>query len=236
MRWPILILVVHALLAACTRAPAPDADSVPVAEVPVVDVPVEGRTVEEVTADEERPLAMPTPREGAELLGRHSPAFAKAAAIGEPVQLAGEGAAPVTLVRFWTDTCPYCARSLPAIEAMRADYGERGLQSLAIYHPKPPRPVSEEQVRSSAQNLGYSGPLALDVDWSALREIWLTDHPRSATSVSFLLDAEGRVRFVHPGPQFFPSDDPNFAEAAEDEREMRRAIEFLLAESESQGE
>ncbi len=173
-------------------------------------------------------LEMPLPRGGANVIGELATPLDAVQAVGEVT--AWRGAAPATLVRWWTDTCPFCARSLPAIEAMRADYGERGLQTLAVYHPKPPRPVDEGAVRAAAERLGYSGPLAVDRDWSVLRELYLDRNRSSPTSVSFLLDDEGRVRFVHPGPQFFPSEDPRFSQESEDEHDLRRAIEVLLAE------
>ena len=38
---------------------------------------------------------------------------------------------------------------------------------------------------------------------------------------------------MHPGPQFFPSEDPRYAREAADEGDLRRAIEALLPESEA---
>jgi thiol-disulfide isomerase/thioredoxin len=134
--------------------------------------------------------------------------------------ISGEGAAKATLVRFWTDTCPFCARSLPQIEELRDRLGPEGFEAIGVYHPKPPRTVTDEDVVAAAARLGFTGPVAVDDDWSSLRSIWLTppNEGRRATSASFLVDAQGVVRFVHPGPEF----------VGDDLEEIERAIRALL--------
>lgn len=150
--------------------------------------------------------------------------------LGEPVPVSGPGAAQATLVRFWTDGCPYCAGSLPALERLRQDFGPRGLATVGVYHPKPPRPVRDEEVQAAAARLGYRGPVAVDERWEALERIWLDGGERRATSASFLVDSHGRVRFVHAGPEFFASEDPRHAQADADYARLRTAVEELLAE------
>ncbi len=135
-----------------------------------------------------------------------------------------------TLVRFWTDTCPFCAASLPALESLRQEFAARGLSTLGVYHPKPPRAVSDEHVLSAAQRLGYAGPLAVDDHWKSLKAMWIDGGSQRATSVSFLLDASGVVRFVHPGPEFHPSDDPDHSACDADYEALRSAILALLNE------
>ncbi|MDG2148423.1 MAG: TlpA disulfide reductase family protein [Planctomycetota bacterium] len=132
--------------------------------------------------------------------------------------------ARATLVRFWTDTCPFCEASLPAIESLRKEFGPRGLRTLGIYHPKPPRVVTDTHVAEAAARLGYHGPIGVDEQWAALQRMWLGGGERRATSASLLLDEEGVVRFVHPGPEFHPSRDPGHADCDRDYRELRAAI------------
>jgi len=139
-------------------------------------------------------------------------------------------AGSVTLYRWWTDTCPFCAASLPAIERLRQRYGQQGLQVVGVYHPKPPRPVKDEAVLAAAKRIGYTGPIAVDPLWTELRRLWLSTGDRDATSVSFLVDREGTIRYVHPGPDFFPSTDPADARQDADYRDVERAIQSLLAE------
>lgn len=145
-----------------------------------------------------------------------------------PIALSGAGAAKGTLVRWWTDGCPFCASSLPAIERLRTKYASRGFQTLGVYHPKPPRAVRDADVLRQAEALGYRGPVAIDPAWASLRRVWLDGGTRRATSVSILLDADGVVRWVSPGPELFPSTDPAHATADREYRDMEAAIERLL--------
>jgi thiol-disulfide isomerase/thioredoxin len=148
----------------------------------------------------------------------------------------GDGTGPVetkdrvTLYRWWTNECPHCGKSLPAVEKLREKYGKRGLRVVAVYHPKPPREVRDAEVRAWAAAMGYEGPVAVDLDWSELKKFYLSKGRRAATSASFLVDREGVIRFAHPGPRFYPSDEPSEAEHDQDYRLLERAIETLLAE------
>ena len=145
---------------------------------------------------------------------------------GAPVDVTGR----VTLVRWWTDSCPFCAASLPAIEALTRQYGRSGFQAVGVYHPKPPGHVEAAEVLRSARALGYSGPVATDLDWATLKRVYLSTGNRVSTSVSFILDRDGMIRFVNPGPEFHPTDDPAKVEINRDYEDIRSAIEALLAE------
>lgn len=136
----------------------------------------------------------------------------------------------VKLVRWWTDTCPYCAGSLPAIADLEEQYGDRGFDTIAVYHPKPPRDIPNDTVLDAAKDLKFTGAVAVDDDWAVLRRAYLDTGRRGATSVSFLLDGEGRIRYVHPGPELRPSGEPDEADLQAQFEEMTQAIEALLAE------
>ncbi len=87
---------------------------------------------------------------------------------------------------------------------------------VAVYHPKPPRDVTPEQVKAWAKEIGMPGRLAIDRDW-ALLDRWKPPRERAFTSLTFLLDAKGVVRFVHPGGRL----------SAEDEKDLSRRIDAL---------
>ncbi len=109
----------------------------------------------------------------------------------------------VVLVRWWTDSCPYCRRSAPALNEFHARYARRGLIVIGMYHPKPiDRSITASEIRAAAQERGFGFPIAIDRGWSVLRDWWLDGGRRSATSVSFLIDRQGVIRHVHPGPAF----------------------------------
>jgi thiol-disulfide isomerase/thioredoxin len=176
-----------------------------------------------------QPAAIPESRGGKDLVGTPWPDLAFDRWVttdGRPIRNQGS----VTLYRWWTTGCPYCASSLPALESLRKKYGPAGLQVVAVYHPKPPREVSDETIRSAAKRIGFEGPLALDTDWSELERLYLSTGKRGATSASFLVDANGVIRFVHPGPDLFPSDKPAQARQDEDFKAMEQAIQVLLKE------
>lgn len=167
---------------------------------------------------------LPTSRGGQDLLGKPMPKLQFDRWIGKEPDLSRS----VTLYRWWTDTCPFCARTLPAIEQLRKEFGPRGLKVVAVYHPKPPRDVADEKIASSAARIGYHGAIAVDSHWGALRQLWLSTGQRRATSVSFLVDQHGIIRFVHPGVQFFPSTDPQESQENADYAMLRSAIDKLL--------
>jgi len=121
----------------------------------------------------------------------------------------------VVLLRWFTEGCPYCESTLPVLEGLRAKYGAQGLVVIGVFHPKPRRHVSDAHVLAVAKRLGFSGPLAVDERWSTLERWWLDGHDdRNWTSVSFLVDQEGVVRWVHTGGEYHPSDDPKHARCA----------------------
>lgn len=177
-------------------------------------------------ADPERHAhhAVPTsePDAGAALIGTPAPPLSFDRWVGSrrPPDLRGK----VVLVRWWTDGCPYCAATLPALEALRARHGD-DLVVLGVYHPKPPRAVSDRHVLAAAARLGFRGPLAVDAKWSALRRWWPDG---DWTSVSFLVDRAGTVRWVHGGGEYHPSGDPAHARCAADHAALERAIGAAL--------
>ena len=74
----------------------------------------------------------------------------------------------------------------------------------------------------SRRSLAPFSRAARDPEWTTLNSWWLAGHKRDFTSVSFLLDRQGRVRGIHPGGRYAPGDAAYEA--------MRRGIEKLLVE------
>lgn len=120
----------------------------------------------------------------------------------------------VTLVRWWTNGCKLCSGSTEALTEL-----SRKAQVVAVYHPKPPRDVTAEAVRSWAKEIGMPGALAVDRDWKVL-DRWMPPAKRSFTSLTFLLDKKGKVRRVHAGGVIEPAD----------AKELGQQIDALLAE------
>ena len=97
----------------------------------------------------------------------------------EPADLKGN----VLLVRWWTDTCPFCSTTAPVLRELNRKYRGRGLRVIGIFHPKPPGDRSVERLRRATERFGFTFPVALDADWIALHRWWL-DHARRPGSAS----------------------------------------------------
>ena len=136
----------------------------------------------------------------------------------------------VVLIRWWTEGCPFCAATAPALRALDSKYGHRGLQVIGIFHPKPPGDWSVRLMRAASERLGFTFPVALDAEWTALRRWWPDPQSRGWTSVSFVVDQEGIIRYVHPGGEFHESDEESHARCDRDYKDIDRMIARLLSE------
>lgn len=141
----------------------------------------------------------------------------------------------VLLVRWWTETCPYCASSAPALRALHEEYSSEGLTVIGVFHPKAGRddPLDVDRVRRAVESRQFQFPVAIDWDWRnrTLKEWWLTGPKRPATSVTFIVDKAGIIRFVHPGMEYHDADGREGHEmCGSDMAGIRATIEGLLAE------
>jgi thiol-disulfide isomerase/thioredoxin len=135
----------------------------------------------------------------------------------------------VVLVRwFMSSECPYCSATAPSLVRLDEDYASKGLTIVGMYHHKSDGPLVVDDVRKLVSDrYEFRFPVAIDDDWKTLERWWLTDHPKSWTSVSFLVDRRGVVRFMHTGGEYAPG--------SEDLRQIRSWIEELLAEPATAG-
>ncbi len=182
--------------------------------------------------EEFKNVQLPDPIVGADVIGKRIP-LEEMRWLNTKNRATPKTDGRITLVRWWTDSCPYCATSLPAINGLDLEYADQGFQTIAVYHPKPPRDVENETVLQAAKRIEYEGAVAIDDDWAVLRKIYLDTGNRGATSVSFLLDGEGKIRYLHPGPELRPGKGPRESSLQRQYDEMRQAIEALLAEDDS---
>jgi len=114
----------------------------------------------------------------------------------------------VVFVRwFMGPSCPFCSATAPTLRALHADYADKGLAVIGIYHHKEETPLDPDQIRGWAKHYKYEFPIAIDKDWLTLKKWWLDGHERSFTSVSFLIDKTGVIRRVHLGGTIAPEGD-----------------------------
>lgn len=145
--------------------------------------------------------------EGRELIGKAAPGWESAEWIqGGPLTLEGLRGR-VVLLRWWTGPdCPYCGSSAPYLNEWHSRYSGQGLAIVGFYHHKSRGPLTRRHVAELAGRFGFRFPIAIDSEWRTLRRWWLDAHDRSFTSVSFLLDQQGIIRYVHPGGTYTPED------------------------------
>jgi len=175
------------------------------------------------------PASVPEP--GAELIGCPAPAWSFERWIRTAPLPLETLRGRVVLVRWWTDGCHYCATTLPGLEALRLRYADQGLVVIGAYHPKPPREVSDRKILAFADKLGFEGPIAVDREWSTLERYWLAGHPeRTWTSVSFLIDRAGNIRWLHGGGEYHPSSDPRHASCDLEYHKLEKTLAAVLAE------
>lgn len=178
------------------------------------------------------PLATAADREsGTELIGRPAPEWTFTRWVGGPERSLAEYRGQVVLLRWWTEGCHFCEVTLPVLESLRVTHAANDLVVIGAFHPKPPRNVSDRHVLRTAKRLGFSGPIALDRDWQTLGRYWLDADPeRSWTSVSFLIDREGLIRWVHGGGEYHPTSDPRHHRCDVQYRELEKILATVLAE------
>ncbi|MEK6277926.1 MAG: cytochrome c biogenesis protein DipZ [Actinomycetota bacterium] len=129
---------------------------------------------------------------------------------GEPLSIPGLRG-KVVLIDFWTYTCINCLRTLPHVEAWYERYRDDGLVVVGVHTPEFPFEKDPGNVEAAIDSNGLTYPVVQDNDygtWNAYaNQYW---------PAKYLIDAEGRVRFVHFGEGRYGT--------------TERAIRSLLAE------
>lgn len=118
----------------------------------------------------------------------------------------------VVLLNFWASWCPPCRREMPSMERLRLKMQGHPLVILAVDSVEP-----LEDVQGFLATLKLGFPILLDPEGDNTRR-WKV----YALPTTFLLDAEGRIRYALKGG------------AEWDEGEALVAIEGLLREASAQ--
>ena len=169
-------------------------------------------------------------KEGDELIGKPAPEWGTLKWMNSHSLKLKELGDKVVLIRWWTETCPFCAASAPALNEFHDTFKDKGLVVIGMYHPKPPGPRHQKALEKAVKRLGFEFPIALDMDWEMLRRYWLAKGRHRWTSVSFLIDKQGKIRYIHPGGEYYKGEDETRTEAERDYDELKELIERLIAE------
>ena len=169
-------------------------------------------------------------KEGDELIGKPAPEWGTLEWMNSQSLKLNALGDKVVLIRWWTETCPYCSRSAPALNEFHDTFKDKGLVVIGMYHPKPPGPRRQKALEKAVTRLGFEFPIALDMDWDTLKRYWLAKGGHRWTSVSFLIDKRGKIRYIHPGGEYYKGEGEIRAEAERDYDKLKTMIEKLIAE------
>lgn len=94
------------------------------------------------------------------------------------------------LVQFWAVSCPICKINMPKLHQFLNTYHDQGLQLVSIHMPRMESDMNVEKVKAIAEELGLTGPCAIDNDHT-LGDRFQTG---GVWPTYFLFDAEGKLR------------------------------------------
>ncbi|OGA23813.1 MAG: hypothetical protein A3H34_01470 [Betaproteobacteria bacterium RIFCSPLOWO2_02_FULL_67_19] len=110
----------------------------------------------------------------------------------------------VVLVNFWATWCEPCREEMPGIERLRASLAGRPFAVLAVNLAEPP-----SRIRAFLEKMPLGFPVLLDHDTAAAKA-WNA----RVLPASFLIDADGRIRYSHVGEIDWSQEDARRAVAA----------------------
>lgn len=122
----------------------------------------------------------------------------------------------VVLIEFWTFGCINCRNTLPFVKSWHDRYQAKGLTVIGVHSPEFDEERNVESLRREVTSLGIRYAVVTDNDY----EIWNAYHVE-AWPTAFLLDKQGRIRWMHVGEG--------------DYDEADRLIQKLLAENDHAG-
>jgi peroxiredoxin len=132
-------------------------------------------------------LALAAVTRAAELkTGDSFPDLQRFGLVGEiPRELKGK----VVLVDFWASWCAPCKQSFPALNDLLSKYGSRGLVIVGI---------SVDESKAAMDQFIAGTPAKFPILHDAKQKL-VQDVNVEAMPTSFIVDSEGKVRFIHNG-------------------------------------
>ena len=123
----------------------------------------------------------------------------------------------VVLVEFWTFGCGNCQATVPAMQRLWSDYGDRRLVLVGVHTPETSTEREPGNVRAAIAEQKISFPVALDNDY----RIWKSFGNRYWPTI-YVIDARGALRFTHIGELHVGTNEW---------RDLTRRIDALLREA-----
>lgn len=170
------------------------------------------------------------PLEGRDLLGTSAPEWKGVRWIqGGPLDLSTLKG-KVVLLRFWLIDCPYCERTAPALVELWSKYRAKGLMVVGLHHPKSEGALDPAHVLRVGKDLGFDFPIGQDEAWRTVRAYGVGSRFQRFTSVSFLIDRHGIIRFVHDGGEYHRGGGRDHQECNAAYEALDATIQELLAQ------
>lgn len=145
------------------------------------------------------PASLPHP-----LVGGVAPAFEREATSGDrDVSVPGGARTRAIVVDFWASWCEACRVTIPALREIHDEYRGEGVLVVGVSVDE-----SASAAQAAASAFGATFPIVMDSARSLASRYAVAQVP-----LTFVLDAEGRVRWVGREPS-----------------ELRRAVRVVLAE------
>jgi len=144
-----------------------------------------------------------------QLIGTKAPEWNNSQWINSNPISVSQSKGKVILIRFFMESsCPFCRASAPHLNRFYEKYNDRGLLIVGMYTPKPqPQKTEVRTVEKYVKDYGFRFPIAVDDEWSTLNKFWLDRVPDADfTSVSFLIDKQGIIRYIHHGGSYSEKD------------------------------
>ena len=104
----------------------------------------------------------------------------------------------VVLIEFWTFACYNCRNTLPSLKKWDAQYRDQGLTIIGVHTPELDFERDIDQLRREVAKLDVKYPVVTDQDYSTWKAYGVEAWP-----TLFLLDKQGRVRWMHVGEGYY---------------------------------
>lgn len=145
------------------------------------------------------------PGSGPPQLGGEAPAFAAASLEGDTLRLAELQGVPV-LLNLWATWCTPCRTETPFLQAIHEEYRPRGLKVVGV---TVDGAGSGRQIRGFLDEFGVTYDILHDPRMESMDifSVW-------GLPATYLLDRDGRIRFIRMGP--IEEGDPDFMTALEE--------------------
>jgi thiol-disulfide isomerase/thioredoxin len=96
-----------------------------------------------------------------------------------------------TLVHFWAVSCGICKDKMPQLNELKAQFGELGLQTVAVHMPRYEADTDLETVKEAVDAYQINEPTAVD-SLHKLKDAFLNE--QGWVPVYYLFDAEGKLK------------------------------------------